>query len=66
MNTLNGDGEKDYVHMVYESAKAMWGHEAADEFKPHIEATARAVYAVSNHPMQAGEEPATKLRHGDI
>ena len=63
---MNDDGEKDYINMVYESAKSMWGQEAADEFKQHIEATARAVYTVSNHPLQAGMEPATKLRHGDI
>ena len=62
---MSGDGEREYIHMVKETAKAMWGPEAAEKFGDHIERTAAAVYAVSNYPLEPGVEPATRMRPGD-
>jgi hypothetical protein len=65
VKTLSVDGEKEYIHMVKEAAKAMWGPEAADKFGEHIERTAAAVYAVSNYPLEPGVEPVTRMKPGD-
>ena len=62
---MSVDGEKEYIHMVKEAAKAMWGPEAADRFGEHIERTAAAVYAVSNYSLEPGVEPVTKMKPGD-
>jgi hypothetical protein len=62
---LSGDGEKEYIHMVKETAKAMWGPEADDKFGENIERTASAVYAVSNYPLEPGVEPVTRMKPGD-
>ena len=65
VETLSGDGEKEYIQMVKETAEAMWGPEAADTFGDHIERTAAAVYAVSNYPLEPGVEPVTRFRPGE-
>jgi len=54
---LSGNGEKEYIQMVKETAKAMWGPEAAEKFSEHIERTAAAVYAVSSYPLEPRLEP---------
>ena len=65
VETLSGDGEKEYIQMVKETAEAMWGPEAADMFSEHIEPTAVAVYTVSNYPLEPGGEPVTRFRPGE-
>ncbi len=62
---MSGEGKREYIHMVKETAKAMWGPEAAEKFNDHIERTAAAVYAVSNYPLEPDVEPVTKMRAGD-
>lgn len=62
---MSGEGEREYIHMVKEAAKTMWGPEAADEFGDHIERTAAAVYAVSNYPLEPAVEPVTRMEPGD-
>lgn len=62
---MSGDGEKEYIHMVKETAKAMWGPESADKFGEHIERTAAAVYVVSNYPLEPATEPVTRMKLGD-
>jgi hypothetical protein len=64
VESLSGDGEREYIQMVKETAKAMWGPETADEIGEHIELTAAAVYAVSNYPLEPGVEPVTRMRPG--
>lgn len=59
---MSGDGEKKYVRMVAETARAMWGNEAVEKIMSHIEATAKAVYQVGNYPLDVSTEPVTKLR----
>ena len=59
---MSGDGEKEYVRMVQEAARAMWGAKAAAEFSDHVERTAKAVYMVSNYPLESGVEPVTRMR----
>ena len=61
---MSGNGEREYVHMVKEAAKVMWGSEAAEKFSDHIERTAAAVYAVSNYPLEPDVEPVTRMRPG--
>lgn len=61
---MSGDGEREYINMVKETAKAMWGPEAAEKFSDNIERTAAAVYAVSNYPLESDVEPVTKMRPG--
>jgi len=62
---LRGDAEREYIHMVKETAKAMWGPEAAEKICEHIERTAAAVYAVSNYPLEPSIEPVTRMKPGD-
>ncbi|MCW4049853.1 MAG: hypothetical protein NWE89_08965 [Candidatus Bathyarchaeota archaeon] len=62
---MSDDAEKDYVHMVMETAKGMWGAEEAQRIKDHVERTAKAVYAVSNYPLEPEIEPVTKMRPGE-
>jgi hypothetical protein len=64
VKTLSGDGEREYIHMVKETAKAMWGPETAEKIGEHIERTAAAVYAVSNYPLEPAVEPVTRMRPG--
>jgi hypothetical protein len=59
---LSGDGEKKYIRMVADTARAMWGDEAVEKFMSHIEATAKAVYQVGSYPLDVSTEPVTKLR----
>ena len=61
---MSGDGEREYIHMVKETAKAMWGTKAAEKLGDHIERTAAAVYAVSNYPLEPDVEPVTRMRPG--
>jgi hypothetical protein len=65
VETLSGDAEREYIHMVKETAKAMWGPEAAEKIGEHIERTAAAVYAVSNYPLEPSIEPVTRMKPGD-
>jgi RPA family protein len=60
--TLSGDGEKEYIRMVAETARSMWGEETVKQFMDHIERTAKAVYEVGSYPLEASAEPVTKLR----
>jgi hypothetical protein len=62
VTTLSGDGEKEYIRAVAETAKNMWGEEAVKGFMNHIETTAKAVYEVGNYPLEASIEPVTRLR----
>jgi len=62
---LSGNGEKEYIQMVKETAKAMWGPEAAEKFSEHIERTAAAVYAVSSYPLEPRLEPVTRFKPGE-
>jgi len=57
-----GDGEKDYVRMVAETARGMWGEETVQGIMSHIEATAKAVYRVDCYPLDVSTEPVTKVR----
>lgn len=59
---MSVDGEKEYIRMVAETARSTWGDEAAQQFMNHIEGTAKAVYEVSNYPLEASTEPVTKMR----
>jgi len=59
---LRGDGEKEYIRMVAETARSMWGEETVKQFMDHIERTAKAVYEVGSYPLEASAEPVTKLR----
>lgn len=59
---MSGDGEREYIHMVKETARAMWGVDEAQKFSDHIERTAAAVYAVSNYPLEPDAEPVTRMR----
>ncbi len=65
VEALSGDGEKEYIHMVKEAAKTMWGPESAEKFNEHIERTAAAVYAVSNYPLEPSVEPVTRFMPGE-
>ena len=62
---MSRDGEREYIQMVKESARSMWGPEAATKFSEHIERTAAAVYAVSNYPLEPGVEPIVRLKLED-
>jgi hypothetical protein len=59
---MGGGGEKEYVRMVAETARGMWGEEAVQGIMSHIEATARAVYRVDNYPLDPSTEPVTRVR----
>ena len=61
---MSGDGEKEYIRMVAETAKSMWGEEMARQFMAHIESTAKAVYEVGSYPLEASSEPVTRLKLG--
>lgn len=56
--------EKEYVDMVYESAKNLWGEEEAEKMRDHIEKTAGAVWRIGKQELNPGTEPVTKLRLG--
>ena len=51
--------------MVVESAKGMWGSAEANKFRDHIERTAKAVYIVSNYPLEPAIEPVTKMSYSE-
>ena len=55
-------GEKEYVESAMEMARNMWGKEA-EEMRQHIEATAGAVWRVSEAELSPMTEPVTKMRH---
>jgi hypothetical protein len=56
-------GEKlRYIQDAKDSAKAIWGAEAAAELSSHIEQTMEAAYVVLNYPLDPDVEPATKMR----
>ena len=51
--------------MVVESAKGMWGSAEANKFRDHLERTAKAVYIVSNYPLEPAIEPVTKMSYSE-
>ncbi len=55
--------EQDYIATVYASAETLWGEEEAKKMRDHIEKTAGAVWRLGKIELNAGLEPATKLRH---
>jgi hypothetical protein len=55
-------GEKEYVRMVAETAKDMWGEETVQAIMSHIETTAGAVYRVDSYPLDPTTEPVTTVR----
>jgi hypothetical protein len=60
---LSQEGEKAYIQMVLDSAKDMWGGTKVDKFRDHIERTAKAVYTLSNYPLEPVIEPITKMSY---
>ena len=57
--------QKDYIEMVYASARSLWGEEEAEKMREHIEKTAGAVWMIGKEELNAGVEPVTRLRHGE-
>ena len=53
--------EKDYIEMVYSSAKNLWGEEEAEKMRDHIVNTAGAVWRTSKIELTPGIEPVIKL-----
>lgn len=62
MSSTRDEGEKEYIQIVIETAKAMWGPEQVKTLQQHFQTTAKAVYAVSNYPLKPEEEPITTLK----
>jgi hypothetical protein len=60
---LTDTGEKEYTESAMKTARSLWGAEA-DEMRQHIEATAGAVWRISEAELSPMTEPVTKLRHG--
>ena len=56
--------EKDYIDMVYASAKGLWGDEEAELMREHIKKTAGSVFRIGKEVLKPDVEPVTKLRHG--
>ena len=56
--------ERDYIDMVYASAKDLWGEEAAERMRDHVEKTAGSVWRIGKQELKPGTEPVTRLRHG--
>lgn len=56
--------EKDYIDMVYASAKGLWGDEEAELMREHIKKTAGSVFRIGKEELKPDVEPVTKLRHG--
>ena len=54
---MSENTEKEYVSIVVESARQMWGDEEFKKIKEQVERTAKAVYSVSNYPLESGIEP---------
>ena len=57
--------EKDYIEMVYASAKELWGEDEAEKMREHVEKTAGSVWRIGKEELTPGTEPATKLKHGE-
>ncbi len=55
--------EKDYIEMVYTSAKGLWGEDEAEKMREHVKKTAGSVWRIGKEELTPGTEPATKLRH---
>ncbi len=60
---MSTGGEKEYIDKTLESARALWGDEETEKMRQQLEATATAVYHVSQAPIDTDTEPATGLRH---
>lgn len=54
---MSESDEKEYVSMAVESARQMWGNEELKKIREQVERTAKAVYTVSNYPLEAETEP---------
>lgn len=57
-------GVEEYTRKMMETAAGLWGKEAAEEMRGHIEGAAKAVWAVGGAELELFEEPATRLIHG--
>lgn len=53
--------EKDYIEIVYSSAKNLWGKDEAMKMRDHIVKTAGAVWRTGKIELTPGIEPVTKL-----
>jgi len=62
--TMTEISEKDYIDMVFASAKGLWGEAEAEKMRDHVEKTAGSVWRIGKEELNPGTEPATKLRHG--
>ncbi len=58
---MTGISEKDYIEIVYSSAKSLWGNEEAEKMRDHIEKNAGAVWRTGKIELSPGIEPVTKL-----
>jgi hypothetical protein len=58
-------GLEDYVELMMEAARVLWGDSEAENIREHIEKTATAVWSCSQINLEPGIEPAINLRHRD-
>ena len=56
--------QKEYVEVVYSSAKNLWGEEEAKKMREHLVKTASSVWIIGKSNLDTMVEPATRLRHG--
>lgn len=56
---MSESDEKEYVNMVVETARQMWGNNELKKIRDQVEKTAKAVYTVSNYPLDPEIEPIT-------
>jgi hypothetical protein len=56
-------GLEDYIELMMENARELWGDSEAEKISKHLEKTATAVWRISQINLGTRTEPATKLRH---
>lgn len=56
---MSENDEKEYINMVVETARQMWGNNELKKIRDQVEKTAKSVYAVSNYPLSPEIEPVT-------
>ena len=56
---MSENDEKEYVNLVVETARQMWGNDELKMIRDQVEKTAKSVYAVSNYPLRPEIEPVT-------
>jgi hypothetical protein len=54
---------EDYIELMMETARELWGDSEAEKIHKHIEKTATAVWSISQINLNTRTEPATRLRH---